>query len=348
MILTDGQSLRGQFVGAKDKSVTFHNDALGDLTVDWTKLRELHAHERYAVVPKSLMLRASLKASQVPKGVVDMTGQTLTVDPGNGSPKQTFVVGDVGLVQKESDFEKQMRPQSFFAAWNGTVTAGGTLVEATQKSRSFTTAINLARLIPEDTSLPSRNRTTVDFTATTGYLSQPGSPELKTSIWHADAERDQYLPQSRMFGFVQVAFDHNYSQGLSLQQNYGGGFGWTVVKREKETLDLRASVNYLKQSFQALTAGEPASPNMNLVGSVFSENYTRKFGHGATLLQGLSVTPAWNNQTAWQWAANAGFTVPVYKRLSFTTDVINNFLNDPPPGFRKNSFQFTSGLTFTL
>lgn len=338
----------GQFVGAKDKSVTFHNEALGDLNVDWAKLKELHTHERYAVVPKSLMLRASLKMSQVPTGVLDMTGQTITIDPGNGAPKQTFAVADVGLVEKEGDFEKQMRPTSFFAAWKGTVTAGATLVQATQQSRSFTTAINLARVVPEDTSLPSRNRTTVDFTATTGYLSQPGSPELKTNIWHADAERDQYLPQSRMFGFVQVAFDHNYSQGLSLQQNYGVGFGWTVIRRENETLDLKASVNYLKQSFQPLTPGGPTSPSMDLVGSVFSENYTRKFGHGVTLLQGLSVTPVWNNESAWQWAANAGFTIPVYKRLSFTTTIINTFLNDPPPGFRKNSFQFTTGLTFTL
>jgi hypothetical protein len=27
---------------------------------------------------------------------------------------------------------------------------------------------------------------------------------------------------------------------------------------------------------------------------------------------------------------------------------LDTFLNDPPPGFRKNSFQFTAGLTYAL
>jgi hypothetical protein len=40
--------------------------------------------------------------------------------------------------------------------------------------------------------------------------------------------------------------------------------------------------------------------------------------------------------------------LPVYKRLSVSTGIIDNFLNDPPPGFRKNSFQFNLGFTYTL
>jgi hypothetical protein len=41
-------------------------------------------------------------------------------------------------------------------------------------------------------------------------------------------------------------------------------------------------------------------------------------------------------------------TLPVYKRLGASTGVIDSFLNDPPPGFRKNSFQFTLGATYSL
>ena len=40
--------------------------------------------------------------------------------------------------------------------------------------------------------------------------------------------------------------------------------------------------------------------------------------------------------------------MPVYKRLSFTVGTIDTFLNDPPPGFKKNSFQFTTGVTYAL
>ncbi len=40
--------------------------------------------------------------------------------------------------------------------------------------------------------------------------------------------------------------------------------------------------------------------------------------------------------------------MPMYKRLSLNLGALDMFLNDPPPGFKKNSFQFTMGLAYTL
>jgi hypothetical protein len=62
----------------------------------------------------------------------------------------------------------------------------------------------------------------------------------------------------------------------------------------------------------------------------------------------LNVSPAWNNSSALLANGTVTFTMPLYKRFNFTTGVIDAFLNDPPPGFRKNSFQFTTGITYTL
>jgi hypothetical protein len=41
-------------------------------------------------------------------------------------------------------------------------------------------------------------------------------------------------------------------------------------------------------------------------------------------------------------------TLPVYKRLAVTIGAIDTFLNDPPPAFKRNSFQATAGLTYSL
>ena len=68
------------------------------------------------------------------------------------------------------------------------------------------------------------------FPATpTAPLSQPNTPTVKTSIYHAGGERDEYFG-ARVYGFGSVSFDHNFSQDLELQQTYGGGVGWTVIK----------------------------------------------------------------------------------------------------------------------
>ena len=34
--------------------------------------------------------------------------------------------------------------------------------------------------------------------------------------------------------------------------------------------------------------------------------------------------------------------------MNFTLGTVDNYLHDPPPGFKKNSFQATMGLTYAL
>ena len=164
---------------------------------------------------------------------------------------------------------------------------------------------------------------------------------MKTSIYHLDGERDEYFT-ARVYGFGQLAYDHNFSQGLDLQQAYGGGIGWTVIKSDNQTLDLKASMSYVRQQFQE------SAQNQNLIGSTFGERYARTLFHGVLFNEQLTVTPAWNNTHAYSAAGTAGLTLPVYKRLSLSLGTVDTFLNDPPPGFKKNSFQFTMGLSYTL
>ena len=60
------------------------------------------------------------------------------------------------------------------------------------------------------------------------------------------------------------------------------------------------------------------------------------------------MSPSWTNSKALSALGNARLTLPVCKRLAVTIGAIDTFLNDPPPGFKKNSFQFTAGLTYAL
>jgi hypothetical protein len=181
----------------------------------------------------------------------------------------------------------------------------------------------------------------MDFSDTYGKVTQPGTPEVRTSIYHADAERDEYF-STRFYALGAVAFDHNYSQGLELQQLYGGGIGWSALQKPNETLDFKGSIDYEKQSFQ-----NPA-PSMNLVDSIFSETYSLKFASNILLKEQLSASPAWTNTNAYSTYASIGITLPVHKRFGLSANIIDSFLNDPPAGFKKNSIQFNTGLTYTL
>lgn len=341
MVLTDGERLQGKFESSKGSSVKFKSDVLGELTVDWSKIKELHTAQPYAVIPKDAKLNRKTDTSKIPQGAISVADRNITVTPAAGQT-QTIPVGTTGNVVDQTSFQNAIqRSPSFFADWGGTVTAGASLVEATQQSNMFNTAISLVRISPDEDWLQRRNRTEVDFSNSYGTLREPGTPVIKTNIYHAGVQRDEYFSDS-VYAFAQGMWDHNFSQGLDLQQSYGGGIGWSVIHRPDESLDLKAGITYVRQSFTL------ASSNENLAGSTFEEDYRRNFARGMVFNQALVIMPAWNVLDATSVLGSANLTVPVYKRMGFTLGVIDNYLNNPPPGFKKNSLQATMGLTYSL
>jgi len=341
LIFTDGEKLIGQLKSAKGDSVVFKSDMAGEVTVAWSKIQELRTSRPFAVIGKNAKLRRHMDVSQVPQGNVAMTDQKIAVQPAAGAPR-TVPVADAGFVVGQPEFDKAInREAGFFHDWGGTVTAGASLVHATQDASTFTGGIALVRAEPTEGWLAPSTRTLFDFSAAYGKVSQPGLADIKTAIYHGDAEEDKYF-SPRLFGFGQAAFDHNFSQGLDLQQTYGGGLGWTAYKSAAAELDLKAAFSYIHQSFNISTSNE------SLVGSTFGEIYTLKFQHGILLNEQFSATPAWNNTSAYFATGGVSLTFPVRKRLGLALASLDTFLNDPPPGKKKNSFQFTAGLTYAL
>ena len=342
LIFTNGDKLVGHLVSAAGGSVTFKSDMLGEIKVDWAKIKELHTSEKFAVIPKGVKVVHKNEAP-IPQGTLAVADQKIEV---GSTPPQTVPVGNVANLVPQEAFHKAVTDNhNFLHNWAGAITAGASLVQATQDSRTFTGAINLVRAVPPENWLDPRSKTLVDFTASYGTVSQPGSPTLKTEIYHGALERDEYF-SPRAFGFGQADFDHNFSQGLDLQQSYSGGIGWSVIKSANETLDLKASMSYINQQFSQ-AAGAP-NLNQSLIGSTFGEAYMRKVIHGIVFTQKLAATPAWNNTNAYSGIASAGLALPAYKRLSVSLNATDAFINDPPVGFKKNSFQYTLGLTYSL
>jgi Protein of unknown function, DUF481 len=341
LVLTSGERLTGHLQDAVNGNVDFQSDALGKISVPWVKIQELRTAEPFAVIRKNVKVTRNVNVNTIPQGTITANAQTITLMPVNASA-QTIPVADVSTMVGQGAFLSAVQHNpSLLKDWTGTASFGAALVEATQSSVSVTSSISLTRAIPAETWLPPRNRTTADFTSTYGSLSQPATPVIKTSIFHADAERDEYFTQS-FYALADTAFDHNFSMGLDLQQIYGFGIGWTALKNDIESLYVQGSVTYERQSFFV-----PALDD-NLVGSIFSEAFNRKFADGVTLTQKLAFNPAWNVLSAYSMNASIILAVPLYKHFNFSTTLADAFLNNSPPGFRKNSFQFITALGYTF
>jgi hypothetical protein len=314
------------------------------VTIPWSKVKELQANGTYTVVGKDIKLGRSSDTSKLPKGSLDATDKQITVTGVPGAAPQTVAVADAAHVIESSEFEQQvMHSPGIGEDWTGAINAGATLVEATQQSRTFSAGFALARAVPMESWLDPRDRTLVGFNFASGVVKQPGAAEIKTDIIHGGLERDEYFSTRRMYGFAQATLDHNYSQGLDLGSQVGGGIGWTVVKSAANVLDAKASMTYLHQSFSG-----PGNVDQSLAASNFAEAFTHKFKHGVVLAQTVSATPAWNITNDWLANASIALTVPAYKRLNIALGAIDSYLNNPPPSFKKNSFQLTTGLTYTF
>ncbi|HUH64440.1 MAG TPA: DUF481 domain-containing protein [Terracidiphilus sp.] len=345
LVLSNGDTLHGKFVSEVNGNVTFHCDPLGDVTIAWDKIKELHATEPFAVLDKTVKLRGKKDESKIPVGTLEMTSQNLTVQPASGPAPAPIPVKNAAYVIDQPTLSKQVfHEPSFFAGWNGAATAGATLVSATQNQYTVSGGIGLVRVVPTVGWLNPRDRTSADFSGSFGKITQAGVPPLKSAITHVDAERDQYV-SSRFFALGQAAFDHNYSQDLSLQQIYGGGFGWTAIKSPKQEADIKGTVQYEKQAFIT-----DSGANQNLIGSTFSIAYLLHLKL-FTYTQGLAYIPAWNTPRAYSANETDTLAFPVYKNFSFSVGTLDSYLNDPPattPPTKRNSFQFTMGLTYAI
>jgi len=346
LVFSNGDTLHGKFVNEIGGKVTFHTDALGDIAVGWDKIKELHTTQKFAVLDNTVKLKGKKSESQIPVGTLDVTANALTVHSENVAPPPPIPVANAAYVIDAPTLSKQaFHEPGFFSGWNGAATAGATLVSATQNQYSISGSVGLVRAVPTVPWLNPRNRTSFDFAGSFGKITQPGTPTVKSTITHFDAERDEYF-SPRFFALGETSFDHNYSQDLNLQQIYGGGMGWTARKTPKDELDIKGTIQYEKQQFIQSGAGS----GQNLVGSTFAATYGLHLKL-VTYTQGLAFIPAWNVTKAYSATETNTFAFPAYKNFSFAVGTLDSYLNDPPasePPTKRNSFQFTMGVSYAI
>lgn len=355
LVLSNGDTLHGKLVNVIGGKITFHSDPLGDVTLSWDKVKELQTAGNFGVIPKNVELNTKKAAAQIPVGTAEVTDKTIAIHPEKAAALAPIPLDKAEYVVDQPTIEKQVyhRP-GLFQGWNGAATAGASIVTATQNFYTVSGAVGLVRVVPTATWLQPHNRTSVDFTGSYGKTTErsytnPGPPPTfvpsvttKSALYHADAERDQYL-SPRFYALALVAFDHNFSQNLDLQQIYGGGLGWTVYKSPKQELDLKGTVQYEKQQFIT-------GLSRNLVGSTFSADYILHLKM-LTYTQGLAYIPAYNDTSAYSATETNTIAFRAYKNFSFSLGTLDSYLNNPPaalPPTKRNSFQFTMGLTYAI
>jgi Protein of unknown function, DUF481 len=347
IVFSNGDQLTGKLERGTGDSVVFNSDAVGEITVSLSKIKQLRSNGGFVILKNGEKIT---RRESKPAGTISYADTVVTETSTSAAP-ETVPAKDLAYIIDQATYNKEVngnpRP---FSGWTGSLTGGASLVQATQYGENFNAGVALIRAIPTVSYLPARTRTTFNLQETYGKLTQPTIPQTspptpdavaKTSIFHTDFEHDKYV-SPRLYGFAGLSYDHNFSQGLNFQQIYGVGIGWTAIMDAKQELDLKADIHYERQNFQPPTTSE------NLIGSTFAELYHRTLPAKILFTESASYIIGWNDTNAYSAIFTAGVQLPVYKRFAMHFTTTDNYLNNPAFGYDKNSFQFVTGITYTL
>ncbi len=339
LIFTNGEKLVGTLDHEADGKIYFKSVNVGKVTVSWSKIKSLHTARPFAVLGKGALVKRHRSNFDVPIGSIAVKGDELTVSTSGGA--QQFPVKSISYLVDHPMFEKNvLNGQSLWQGITGTVTAGTSLVYSTQNSRSVNTAVMLVRRAPAVTWLPPQGRTSLDFSSNFGQVTQANTPPVKTNIVHGSLEQDEYFNR-RFYVLQQAVFDHNFSQGLDLQQLYGAGVGYTAIKDSKQEFDLTGTVGYTKQQLSG-------TPEHDLIGSSLGDTYSRNFPRKIVFTEAGAFNPAWNRLEDYSANLTTNLSIPIFQGFGFTVGLVDSYLNNPATGFQGNSVQFNTGLTFTV
>lgn len=348
IVFTNGDQLTGTLERANGDSFVFKSDVVGEITVTADKIKELHSGGKFVALRNGEKVT---RTSKTPGTITYQDSAVTLADTSSSSVIDTVPVKDLSALIDGATYTKEVTGNpGIFQDWTGGLSGGVTLVESTQTGQSFTAAVNLIRLVPSVEFLPPRTRDTIDVLETYGKLTQPVIPQTtpptpdsvaKTNIFHADAEHDKYLTP-RLYGLVGLSYDHNFAQGLNLQQIYGAGIGYTVIQTPVQEFDVKADIHYERQNFVPPTASN------DLIGSSFTELYHRTLPRKILFTESGTFIPSWNDPSIYSAIFSAGLQLPTYKRFSLNLSLQDNYLSNPAFGYKDNSFQFVTGVTYTL
>src|SRR4051812_3598629 len=173
----NGETMTGQLIKVADGKVTFKSDMVGEVTFEWAKVKDLKTTKPFAVVAKGAKL--GNHAEQAPEGNLTVSDSKVVV---NTAAPVTIPADQAAFVVDQATYEKEMKRGGIFTGWMGAITAGVSLVEATQNNTNIATSFTFVRKSPVAPWMPAKTRTLIDFSNNYGKVTQPGTPDVKTSI----------------------------------------------------------------------------------------------------------------------------------------------------------------------
>ncbi|HUO18104.1 MAG TPA: DUF481 domain-containing protein, partial [Verrucomicrobiae bacterium] len=223
--LKNGDRLTGTVVKGDGKTLVFHTDAAGDVTIKFDQIQEIKTEQE---------LHVGLKGGKTAVGPVTTTDGKIEISPKGAAPVEA-PTGDVTVIRNDAEetaYQKSLHP-GLMHGWTGGANVGFSVARGNSETENLALSFNAAHPTLNDKII--LYATSID---TTNNLATPSTvANVETGGWRYDRNVNP-----RMFGFVSGDYMANALQYLDLRQIYSGGLGAHAIKNARTTLDFLAGV----------------------------------------------------------------------------------------------------------
>jgi len=345
--LKNGDRLTGTIVSGDGKTLLLKSEYAGDVTIKWDAITAIESSQN---------LNLTLKDGKRLSGKVSTNDGTLEVAPGaaapaaaGSAPKDTIVAVRNDAEQKSFDEQaEKMAHAKFYYFWNGMFDTGLALTRGNSETASYTFNANAVRQTPRD-----------KLTLFGSYIfaSDDTTPPARTTANEITSGiRGDLNIGTHLFVFALANFATNELQHLDLRQVYGGGFGYHVLKTNRNTFDLFGGITYDKDEFGAYSLTNPTPPPattpvaasvQNSGEAVIGEEYDAKFSKKGTFTERFSMFPNLSHPGEYRFQFNGSLATQVKNWLSWHISFSDTYISYPPPGLKGNDNVLSTGLRAT-
>lgn len=148
--------------------------------------------------------------------------------------------------------------------------------------------------------------------------------------------------EKRIFQWIIAIFEHSRLRGIDERHNYGGGFGWNIIKKtQAHSLAITTGLIYEKANFTTISDFETWRSSTRLKGrhKVFHKHI--KFNHETF------VQPSILNSFDLRWRTLLSFEAPISHHISARIAYQHTYESIILPNKVRDDYNITFGLSFS-
>jgi putative salt-induced outer membrane protein YdiY len=316
---TNGDRLTGKITNLVEGKMLFKSDAIGDVTIDISKIKTFSTDAPIAV---------HLEDETV------LLQKVVNAEPGK------FGIEGAGTV-KAQDFELTSissinPPIKPLPKWHGNLSAGVTSTHGNTKSESMSGSLNINKRTHND-----RTQVGLDYAKTKQQDKTTGDKVVTEDWWRSKGKYD-YFFSKKMYGFVDGRYEKDAIAELDRRMIIGGGGGYQWVETEDLSFSTELGMASLYEKFNNQTDSNSE------VSMQAGYNLDKTLMKNVKFVHDLTYYPSTEKVSDYYLTSTGEIRAYLTSTMFTTFKVIFNFDSTPAIGSHKTDTKYLFGVGYSF